>query len=94
MNQVLDLVASTEGVWVKRELTVANIFFLDQPIGVGFSYADYDETIENMEDAAKDVHAFISIFFATFSQFAGRLLHFIWLILQRPIFACIRQLYI
>lgn len=71
----------------------ANESFLSR-IGVGFSYADYDETIENMEDAAKDVHAFISIFFATFSQFAGRLLHFIWLILQRnSLLTSIRQIY-
>ncbi|KAJ7291091.1 peptidase S10 serine carboxypeptidase [Mycena rebaudengoi] len=53
----------------------ANIFFLDQPVGVGFSYADFGETIETTEDAAKNVHAFISIFFETFSQFAGRGLH-------------------
>ncbi|CCL99179.1 uncharacterized protein FIBRA_01194 [Fibroporia radiculosa] len=55
--------------------TEANIFFLDQPVGVGFSYADYGETIETTEDAAKNVHAFISIFFETFPQFAGRTLH-------------------
>ncbi|OCH95860.1 peptidase S10, serine carboxypeptidase [Obba rivulosa] len=53
----------------------ANIFFLDQPIGVGFSYADHGETVETTEDAARNVHAFISIFFETFSQFAGRPLH-------------------
>ncbi|KAJ7507313.1 peptidase S10 serine carboxypeptidase [Mycena galericulata] len=53
----------------------ANIFFLDQPVGVGFSYADYGEKIETTEDASKNVYAFISIFFETFSQFAGRPLH-------------------
>lgn len=53
----------------------ANIFFLDQPVGVGFSYADYGETVETTEDAAKNVHAFISIFFETFPQFKGRALH-------------------
>ncbi|KAH9950085.1 peptidase S10 serine carboxypeptidase [Amylocystis lapponica] len=53
----------------------ANIFFLDQPVGVGFSYADFGETIETTEDAARNVHAFISIFFETFPQFAGRPLH-------------------
>ncbi|KAH9483101.1 Carboxypeptidase Y-like protein A [Psilocybe cubensis] len=53
----------------------ANIFFLDQPVGVGFSYADYGETVETTEDAAKNVHAFITIFFDTFTQFSGRPLH-------------------
>ncbi|KAI5122141.1 hypothetical protein M0805_000788 [Coniferiporia weirii] len=53
----------------------ANIFFLDQPVGVGFSYADYGQVVETTEEAAKNVHAFISIFFETFSQFKGRRLH-------------------
>ncbi|KAG6916576.1 hypothetical protein DXG01_006347 [Tephrocybe rancida] len=53
----------------------ANIFFLDQPAGVGFSYADFGETVETTEEAAKNVHAFITIFFETFKQFAGRPLH-------------------
>ncbi|KDQ65011.1 hypothetical protein JAAARDRAFT_28675 [Jaapia argillacea MUCL 33604] len=53
----------------------ANIFFLDQPIGVGFSYSDHGITVETTEDAAKDVYAFISIFFETFSQFSGRPFH-------------------
>ncbi|KAJ3759505.1 Alpha/Beta hydrolase protein [Lentinula raphanica] len=53
----------------------ANVFFLDQPVGVGFSYADYGETIQTTEEAAKNVHAFITIFFETFTQFGGRPLH-------------------
>ncbi|CAK5278138.1 unnamed protein product [Mycena citricolor] len=53
----------------------ANIFFLDQPVGVGFSYAEHGETIETTEDAAKNVHAFISLFFEAFPQFEGRALH-------------------
>ncbi|KAH9842383.1 peptidase S10 serine carboxypeptidase [Rhodofomes roseus] len=53
----------------------ANIFFLDQPVGVGFSYADYGETVETTEEAARNVHAFINIFFQTFSEFSGRPLH-------------------
>ncbi|KAF8803956.1 peptidase S10, serine carboxypeptidase [Phlegmacium glaucopus] len=53
----------------------ANIFFLDQPVGVGFSYADHGETIETTEEAAKNVHAFISIFFETFKGFSGRPFH-------------------
>lgn len=44
-------------------------------VGVGFSYADYGETVETTEKAAKNVHAFISIFFETFKGFSGRPLH-------------------
>ncbi|KAI0366349.1 peptidase S10 serine carboxypeptidase [Pilatotrama ljubarskyi] len=53
----------------------ANIFFLDQPVGVGFSYADFGETVETTEDAAKNIYAFLTIFFETFSEFKGRPLH-------------------
>ena len=53
----------------------ANIFFIDQPVGVGFSYADFGETVETTEYAAKNVHAFLTIFIETFSQFKGRPLH-------------------
>jgi len=53
----------------------ANIFFLDQPVGVGFSYADFGETVETTEEAAINVQAFITIFFESFSQFSGRPLH-------------------
>ncbi|KAN0097812.1 Merops: S10.UPW [Tylopilus felleus] len=53
----------------------ANIFFLDQPVGVGYSYADFGETVETTEEAARNVHAFITIFFETFKTFAGRRFH-------------------
>ncbi|KAI0260964.1 peptidase S10 serine carboxypeptidase [Gloeopeniophorella convolvens] len=53
----------------------ANIFFLDQPVGVGFSYQDHGDAVGTTEDAAKDLHAFLSIFFETFPQFSGRALH-------------------
>ena len=44
-------------------------------VGVGFSYADHGETIETTEEAAKNVYAFISIFFETFKGFSGRPFH-------------------
>ncbi|KAJ6629865.1 Alpha/Beta hydrolase protein [Mycena sp. CBHHK59/15] len=53
----------------------ANVFFIDQPIGVGFSYAEYGETVGTTEDAAKDIAAFVAIFFAHFSKFQGRGFH-------------------
>ncbi|KAH9939580.1 Alpha/Beta hydrolase protein [Amylocystis lapponica] len=53
----------------------ANIFFIDQPIGVGFSYAEHGETVGTTEEAAKDIAAFIAIFFEHFSKFKGRAFH-------------------
>ncbi|KAJ7739216.1 Alpha/Beta hydrolase protein [Mycena metata] len=47
-----------------------NIFFIDQPIGVGFSYAD-----STTEEAAQDIAAFVAIFFAHFTKFQGRGFH-------------------
>jgi len=44
----------------------ASIIFIDQPVGVGFSYADYGEHVGRTEDAAKDIAAFITIFFENF----------------------------
>ncbi|KAJ7055889.1 serine carboxypeptidase [Mycena amicta] len=53
----------------------ANVFFIDQPIGVGFSYADYGEFVSTTEEAAKDIAAFVAIFFAHFQQFQGHGFH-------------------
>ncbi|EPQ61291.1 serine carboxypeptidase [Gloeophyllum trabeum ATCC 11539] len=53
----------------------ANIFFIDQPVGVGFSYAEYGEYVSTTEEAAKDVAAFVAIFFEHFSSFKGRAFH-------------------
>ncbi|KAI0772250.1 serine carboxypeptidase [Irpex lacteus] len=53
----------------------ANLFFLDQPVGVGFSYADHEEYVGTTEEAAKDVAAFVAIFFEHFTKFKGRAFH-------------------
>ncbi|XP_006461495.1 hypothetical protein AGABI2DRAFT_69247 [Agaricus bisporus var. bisporus H97] len=53
----------------------ANIFFIDQPVGVGFSYAEFGETVSTSEEAAVDIAAFVSIFFDHFTQFEGRGFH-------------------
>ncbi|KAJ7723704.1 serine carboxypeptidase [Mycena olivaceomarginata] len=55
--------------------TNANIFFVDQPIGVGFSYADYGETVGTTEEGANDIAAFIFVFFEHFTKFKGRSFH-------------------
>ncbi|KAL1739185.1 Alpha/Beta hydrolase protein, partial [Schizophyllum fasciatum] len=53
----------------------ANVFFIDQPIGVGFSYAEFGEAVYTTEEAAKDIAAFVAIFFEHFGQFKGRPFH-------------------
>ncbi|KAJ7144487.1 serine carboxypeptidase [Mycena epipterygia] len=53
----------------------ANIFFIDQPVGVGFSWAEYGENVSTTEEAAKDIATFIAIFFAYFKKFQGRGFH-------------------
>ncbi|CAL1712348.1 unnamed protein product [Somion occarium] len=53
----------------------ANVFFVDQPVGAGFSYADHGETVSTTEEAAEDIAAFVAIFFQHFIKFAGRGLH-------------------
>ncbi|KAI6103294.1 serine carboxypeptidase [Pisolithus croceorrhizus] len=62
----------------------ASVFFVDQPIGVGFSYADYDEIVKTRlsshvhsttEEAAKDIAAFVAVFFQNFPEFQNRGFH-------------------
>ncbi|RPD57086.1 serine carboxypeptidase [Lentinus tigrinus ALCF2SS1-6] len=53
----------------------ANVFFIDQPVGVGFSYAEYGEQVSSTSEAAKDISAFMVIFFEHFSKFKGRPFH-------------------
>jgi len=53
----------------------ANVFFIDQPIGVGYSYADYGETVSTTEGFAQDIASFVAIFFQTFKKFQGRAFH-------------------
>ncbi|KAJ9118615.1 hypothetical protein QFC22_003835 [Naganishia vaughanmartiniae] len=50
----------------------ANVIFLEQPIGVSFSYGKHGQTTSTTEEAAVDVQAFVSIFFQTFKEFKGR----------------------
>ncbi|CDO76389.1 hypothetical protein BN946_scf184937.g3 [Trametes cinnabarina] len=53
----------------------ANIFFVDQPVDVGYSYAEYGEAVTNTQQAADDIVAFIAIFFEHFTKYKGRALH-------------------
>ncbi|KAI0058953.1 serine carboxypeptidase [Artomyces pyxidatus] len=53
----------------------ASVFFVDQPVNVGFSYAEYGESVSTSEQAALDIAAFVAIFFESFSSFKGRAFH-------------------
>ncbi|KAJ7174460.1 Alpha/Beta hydrolase protein, partial [Mycena filopes] len=53
----------------------AEVVFIDQPVGVGFSYADYGETVKEIEAAAKDIAAFLAIFLESMPGLKGRPLH-------------------
>lgn len=57
--------------WDRCQRSIALLF----SVGVGFSYADFGETVFTTEEAAKNVQAFVTIFFETFNQFKGRPLH-------------------
>lgn len=46
---------------------VANVLFLDQPVGVGYSYADGGEGVNNTPAAAEDVYAFLMLFISQVS---------------------------
>lgn len=51
----------------------ATVIFLDQPVGVGFSYSG--ESVTNSKAAGEDVYAFLELFFHKFPQFSQLGLH-------------------
>lgn len=60
----------------ESELTnLPSAVFIDQPVGVGFSYSDSGIHVATTEQAALDVHAFLTIFFDAFTEFQGRPFH-------------------
>lgn len=52
----------------------ANVIFLDQPVGVGYSYTGGDE-IKSTAAAAKDFFVFLELFFQKFPEFKGNKFH-------------------
>ncbi|KAJ7028891.1 serine carboxypeptidase [Mycena alexandri] len=53
----------------------SNLLFIDQPVGVGYSYAEHDEAVDTTEAAAKDIAAFLAIFFESMQGLKGRPFH-------------------
>lgn len=52
----------------------ASVIFLDQPVGVGYSYTEGEE-IKNTASAAKDFYIFLELFFQKFPQFKANDFH-------------------
>ncbi|CAI5757802.1 unnamed protein product [Candida verbasci] len=52
----------------------ASVIFLDQPVGVGYSYTNSEEVVST-EAAAKDVYVFLELFFQKFPQFIQNEFH-------------------
>lgn len=51
----------------------ASVIFLEQPVGVGYSYSS--EQISSTNAAAKDIYIFLELFFQKFSQFSQNPFH-------------------
>lgn len=60
---------SAEGSWSD----VANMLYLDQPVGVGFSYGSTN--VANMEEGATDFISFLLQFYETYPEFKIRPLY-------------------
>ncbi|CAG86697.2 DEHA2D02244p [Debaryomyces hansenii CBS767] len=52
----------------------ASVIFLDQPVGVGYSYTNGEE-VKSTASAAKDVFVFLELFFQKFPQFVKNPFH-------------------
>ncbi|KAF8968259.1 Alpha/Beta hydrolase protein [Flammula alnicola] len=53
----------------------ANIIFLDQPVNVGYSYADDGTTVSTSPVAGKDVYAFLELFLNRYPQYSKAPFH-------------------
>ena len=51
------------------------MFFLDQPIGTGFSYSSSDETVGTTYAASDDVNAFLKIWKSKFPKYKDNAFH-------------------
>lgn len=48
----------------------ANLLFVDQPVGTGFSYVDTDSYLHDLDDAANHMITFLERFFVIFPEHA------------------------
>ena len=57
--------------WTNR----ANVIFLDQPVGVGYSYSSDGSTVNTSPAAGLDVYAFLELFVTRFPKYASLPFH-------------------
>jgi len=50
----------------------ANLIYVDQPVGTGFSHAGFFDLVSTERGVARDFYEFLTKFFALYPQFAGR----------------------
>lgn len=55
-----------EGSWDE----FANVLFVDNPVGTGFSYVDTDSYVHELTDMANQMVQFLEQFFALFPEYA------------------------
>ncbi|KAI8996993.1 Alpha/Beta hydrolase protein [Pilobolus umbonatus] len=53
--------------------TAANILFVDQPVNVGYSYGK--SKIRSTKDSARDIYAFLQLFFKEYPQYGANAFH-------------------
>lgn len=54
---------------------IANIIYLDQPAGTGYSYSSDGSKVDTHIDLAKDVYAFLQMFFARYPEYLSAPFH-------------------
>lgn len=60
-----------EHAWNKN----ANVIYLDQPVGTGYSYNEGEEDVTDTVTAGQDTYAFLELFFQQFPEYLGRDFH-------------------
>ena len=55
-----------EGAWDE----FANVLFVDNPVGTGFSYVDTDSYVQELSDMADQMIVFLEKFFGLFPEYA------------------------
>ena len=59
--------AYTNGSWAE----FANLLFVDQPVGTGFSYVDTDSYVHELEDASNQMVQFLEKFYVLFPEYSN-----------------------